>query len=61
MLVDAQPGELVHPGLVNLQDLFDLSPGTYTITAACKLTDKDTGRSVAVPSNRITISIVQRP
>ena len=36
-------------------------PGTYTVTAACKLTHKDTGKSVAVPSNEITVSIVQRP
>jgi hypothetical protein len=60
-LVEAEPLQLVRPGLVNLQDLFDLTPGTYTVTAACKLTDKDTGKSIPVPSNQITISIVQRP
>jgi hypothetical protein len=61
MLVEAEPLQLVRPGLVNLQALFDLSPGTYTVTAACKLTHSETGKSIAVPSNQITISIVQRP
>jgi hypothetical protein len=61
MLVQAEPGAWVRPGLVNLQALFDLSPGTYTVTATCKLPDKDTGKSIAVPSNQITISIVQSP
>jgi hypothetical protein len=61
ILIEAQPLQLVRPGQVNLQELFDLGSGTYTVIAACKLTDKDTGNSVAVPSNQITISIVQRP
>jgi hypothetical protein len=61
MLVQAEPGGLARPGMVNLRALFDLSPGSYTVTASCKLTDKDTDKSIAVPSNQITISVVQRP
>jgi hypothetical protein len=56
-----EPGHLVAPGLVNLQQIFDLKPGAYTVAATCDLPAQDAATMVKVPSNQITISIVQRP
>ena len=57
----AEPGSIIHPGLVNLREIFDLSPGTYTVMATCNLPRPSPGLGVVgVSSNQIMISIIAR-
>ena len=61
-----EPGKTVSFGVVNLLSLYDLPPGTYTITATCKLEHEnrlvqpELKADAKVTSNQITISIIRR-
>lgn len=53
------PQGLVSPGFVDLQKMFDLTPGTYYVSATCQLSSPDApNKTVSVPTNEITISVV---
>ena len=60
------PGMTVSIGVVNLLRLYDLPPGTYTITATCRLEHQnrlvqpELKEDAKVTSNQITISIIRR-
>jgi hypothetical protein len=61
VLVEVQPGNSLSLGTVDLQKLFNLTPGTYNITATCRLPPVDSVKGVVmVSSNPITISIVAK-
>ena len=52
-------GQVIYPREVDLQTLFDLSGGTYTVVAVMQLPIPESPkRSIPVHSNPITISIV---
>jgi hypothetical protein len=59
-----EPGGTISPGLVNLRTFFDLTPGTYRVTANCQLPSpeaKDLKKSlVSIPTNSITITIIPK-
>lgn len=59
------PGKTVTFGVLNLLELYDLPPGTYTITATCGFEHQNRLENpkledAKVTSNPITISIIRR-
>jgi hypothetical protein len=59
-MVDLPPSGISRPGPVNLQELFALSPGTYTVAAKYKVPSAETAEFVLVPSNEVTIVILNQ-
>jgi hypothetical protein len=56
--VQVAPGGIVRPGLVDLHDIFDFSPGTYTVQAIFRFPGSNPEALTPVLSNEITVSVV---
>jgi len=58
--VSIEPGGMVRPRLVDLRDVFDLPPGTYTVQGVFRLPDSNEKTRTPVVSNEITLTVVAR-
>lgn len=59
-MIELTPSGIGRPGSVNLQELFALAPGIYTVMAKYKVPSVETGEFVLAPSNEVTIVILNQ-